>query len=75
MNVFIFSDSNLTNEVMNVRVHVYKPLLNGDSVTALLIWQPLPQTTSYDIRIFTADSSMHTIAVCLYVCIRICVLT
>ena len=75
MNVFIFSVGNLINQVRNVRVHVYKPLLNGDSITAQLIWQPLPQATSYDIRIFTADSSMDMIAVCVCVCIRIYVLT
>ena len=66
MNVFIFSVETM-NQVMNVRVHVYKPLLNGDSITAQLIWQPLPQATSYDIRIFTADSSMEMIAVCVCV--------
>ena len=79
MNVFIFSVSNLTNQVMNVRVHVYKPLLNGDSITAQLIWQPLQlevAPSSYDIRIFTADSSMEMIAVCVmcvysYMCINI----
>ena len=59
------------NQVMNVRAHVYKPLLNGDSITAQLIWQQLPQATSYDIRIFTADSSMEMIAVCVCVCICI----
>ena len=77
MNVFIFSVKTM-NQVMNVRAHVYKPLLNGESITAQLIWQPLQleiTPSSYDIRIFTADSSMHTIAVCLCVCIRICVLT
>ena len=57
---------------MNVRVHVYKPLLNGDSITAQLIWQLLPQATSYDIRIFTADSSMEMIAVCVCVCACTC---
>ena len=69
MNVFIFSVETM-NQVMNVRAHVYKPLLNGDSITAQLIWQQLPLATSYDIRIFTADSSMEMIAVC--VCVYIC---
>ena len=68
MNVFIFSVETM-NQVMNVRAHVYKPLLNGDSITAQLIWQQLSQATSYDIRIFTADSSMEMIAVCVCVCI------
>ena len=68
MNVFIFSVETM-NQVMNVRAHVYKPLLNGDSITAQLIWQPLSQATSYDIIIFTADSSMDMNAVCVCVCI------
>ena len=66
MNVFIFSVKTM-NQVMNVRAHVYKPLLNGDSITAQLIWQPLQleiTPSSYDIIIFTADSSMEMIAVC-----------
>ena len=67
MNVFIFSVGNLTNQVRNLRAHVYKPLLNGDSITAQLIWQLLPQAASYDIIIFTADSSMDMIAVCVSV--------
>ena len=75
MNVFIFSVITM-NQVMNVRAHVYKPLLNGDSITAQLIWQQLPQATSYDIRIFTADSSMEIIVVCVcvrvYICIYVC---
>ena len=74
MNVF-FSVITM-NQVRNVRAHVYKPLLNGDSITAQLIWQQLPQATSYDIRIFTADSSMEIIAVCVcvhvYICIYVC---
>ena len=71
MNVFIFSVETM-NQVMNVRAHVYKPLLNGGSITVQLIWQQLPQATSYDIRIFTADSSMEMIAVCICVCICMC---
>ena len=70
-----FSAGNIINQVMNVRAHVYKPLLNGDSITAQLIWQQLSQAASYDIRIFTADSSMEMIAVCVCVCIHICILT
>ena len=73
MNVFIFSVETM-NQVMNVRAHVYKPLLNGDSITAQLIWQPLQleiTPSSYDIRIFTADSSMEMIAVC--TCVYMCV--
>ena len=74
MNVFIFSVETM-NQVRNVRAHVYKPLLNGDSITAQLIWQQLSQQitpTSYDIRIFTADSSMEMIAVCIIMCMYVC---
>ena len=73
MNAFIFTVKTM-NQVMNVRAHVYKPLLNGDSITAQLIWQPLQleiTPSSYDIRIFTADSSMEMIAVC--TCVYMCV--
>lgn len=27
--------------MMNVRVYVYKPVLDGDDITALIVWDPL----------------------------------
>lgn len=29
------------NQVMNVRVYVYKPVLYSDTITALIVWEPL----------------------------------
>ena len=61
---------------MNVRAHIYKPLLSGNAISAQLVWQQLPKPiipTTYDIRIYTADSSMEMISLCVCVWVSACV--
>ena len=65
--ILLFSDEPSINQVENVMVHEYYPILNSTEIlSAQIDWRALSaslQLVSYDVMVRTADSNLENITV------------